>query len=197
MQAPTKLNFKMYQGSTFSEVIRWESSTKVYKPITAITQAAPTVITSVGHGMPTGWRFQVSNVGGMTDINTSTDVYYVAKTLTADTVEINSLNSLGFKTYTTGGVISYNQPVDLTSYTARMQLRATVDSTVIIDEYNTTNGKIQIDTTGKSITVLIDATTTAGYSFSTAVYGLELVSGTGVVTQLATGTITLIKEITR
>ena len=29
MTSPVKLNFKVYQGSTFKEVLRWESSTKV------------------------------------------------------------------------------------------------------------------------------------------------------------------------
>lgn len=196
MAAPTKLNFKMYQGNTFSEVIRWESSTLVYKSITGISKAAPVVISATGHGLTNGWRFQVSNVLGMVDINSS-DEYYIASDTTSNTVAINNINSLGFKDYTSGGVISYNQPVDLTGYTARMQLRTSIDSTTTIDEYTTANNKILIDTVNNVITISVDAVTTAGYSFSSAVYGLELVSPSGVVTTIMTGTITLVKEITR
>ena len=38
MAAPIKLNFKVYQGSTFSETLRWESATRVYVPITNISK---------------------------------------------------------------------------------------------------------------------------------------------------------------
>jgi hypothetical protein len=41
MTAPTKANLKIYQGSTFREVFRWESYTKVYVPITGISKTAP------------------------------------------------------------------------------------------------------------------------------------------------------------
>lgn len=196
MQAPTKLNFKMYQGSTFSEVIRWESSTKVYKNITNVTQAAPCVVTATSHGLSNGWRVKITNVGGMTDIN-STENYNVVSNVTANSFELNSVNSVGYKAYTTGGILEYNQPVSLTGYTARMQLRTSIDSTTTIDEYTTVNGKIQLDIANSAITILVDAVTTAAYTFSSAVYSLEMVSGTGVVSQIATGTITLVKEITR
>lgn len=196
MASPTKLNFKMYQGSTFNEVIRWESSRKTYKNISGITQAAPCVVTSNGHGVPDGWRIKITNVGGMTELNSSDD-YKTATKLTTNTIELNDINSTGYKAYTTGGVIEYYTPIDLTGYTARMQLRPTLDSTTIIDEYTTANGKIVIDIVGCSITILVDATLTAAYTFTSAVYSLEMVSGSGVVTQLTTGTITLVKEVTR
>ena len=196
MSTPTKINFKMYQGSTFSEVIHWESSKKVYKPISNITNAAPCVVTSTAHGVPDGWRVKVTNAGGMTDINSS-DTYHIATKLTADTIELNDTNSIGYKTYTSGGILEYQQPVVLTGYTARMQLRAKIDDTTTIDEYTDVNGKIVIDTSGYTILILVDAVTTAGYTFSSAVYSLELVSPTNVVTQLAYGTITLVKEVTR
>jgi len=195
MTAPTKLNFKMYQGSTFKEVIRWESSIKVYKTITGITKSAPVVITAVDHGLPVGWRTKITNVGGMTTIN-STDNYNVVTGITADTVTINDLNSLGYAAYTSGGVLEYNQPMDLTAYTARMQIRPSLTSSTIIDTYSTELGTLVIDNTLKTITILVPATTTAGYTFSTGVYSLELILGS-TVTQLITGTISLTQEITR
>jgi len=196
MTAPTKLNFKMYQGSTFTEVIRWESSTKVYKPITSITKSAPVVINSSGHEVPLGWRVKVTNAGGMTQIN-DTENYYQVTDLSTNSVTINSINSLGYTDHTANtGVLEYNKPVALTGFSARMQLRPSLTSDTVLAEYTTTNGLIVLETSLNTITISIPATTTAGYNFSTAVYSLELVGGSTVY-QLITGTITLVQEVTR
>ncbi len=196
MASPAKLNLKIYQGSTFNEVLRWESSKKIYKPITGISNAAPCVVTCANHGVPNGWRVKVTNVVGMTDIN-STENYHQATKLSSSSLELNAINSLGYKSYTSGGVIEYNEPINLTGYTARMQLRAKIDDTTTLDEYTTENGKIVINTTDCTIGFNISAATTSSYTFNTAVYSLELVSSGGIVTPLATGTITLVKEVTR
>lgn len=62
MSSSIKLNLKVHQGATFRETLRWESSAKVYKPITAITKVAPVQINAVGHGTPVGWRSKFTNV---------------------------------------------------------------------------------------------------------------------------------------
>jgi hypothetical protein len=196
MTAPVKLNFKVYQGSTFSEVLRWESATKVYKTITGITKAAPVVITAPSHGMPVGWRTKITNVAGMTVIN-SADNYNTVSAVTTDTITINDINSLGYSAYTSGGVLEYNLPVDLTGFTARMQIREKITSTTTIKDLTTVNGGILIDNSLKTITIFMSATDTAALTFSTAVYSLELVSSGGIVTQLVTGNMTLVQEVTR
>ena len=95
MSAPAKLNFKVYQGSTFNEVLRWESSLKVYAPITTITRSAPLVITAPAHGIPVEWRVKFTNILGMTDLNSDTTYHQVSGT-TEDTLTFNAVNSLGF-----------------------------------------------------------------------------------------------------
>ena len=194
--SPEKISFKIYQGSTFSEVFRWESSKKIYKTITGITNAAPCVITANTHEVPEGWRVKIANVAGMTDINSS-DTYHVATVLTNNTIELNDVNSVGYKTYTSGGILEYNEPVSLTGYTARMQIREKLDSATVIKELTTENGGITINTSNSYIQIEISAADTALLSFSTAVYSIELVSSGGKVYQLANGTLTLVKEITR
>jgi len=191
---PVKLNFKVYQGSTFNEVLRWESSKKIYKAITAITSNAPCVVTAVGHGAPDGWRVKVTNVGGMKEIN-SVDDYKIATKLSADSIEFNDINSIGFSAYTSGGVIEYNQPVDLTGYTARMQIREKIDSDTVIKELTTENGGIVIDVINSKIILNISAADTELFTFNSAVYSIELVSTT--VVPFATGTLTLVREVTR
>lgn len=195
MAAPVKLNFKMYQGSTFKEVLRRETSTKVYKAITGITKAAPMVVTATDHGLPVGWRTKITNVVGMTDINSSEDYHTVTST-TSNTITLNAVNSLGYKDYVSGGVLEYNQPYDLTGVTARMQLRGKITDTDYIVELTTENGGIVIDNVDKTITIVVSATATAAFTFSSAVYSMELIDGTEVI-PFITGNITLEKEVTR
>ncbi len=194
MTSPVKLNLKIYQGSTFRQVLRWESSTKVYVPITNITKSAPVVITAANHAAPLGWRVKVVGAGGMKEINQLD--YQIVTDKTTDTVTLNQINSLGFSTYTSGGVLEYNQPVSLSGYTARMQIREKLDSTTALHSLTTENGGILLDTTLQTITLLIPDETTQTFTFKAAVYDLEMISG-GEVTQLATGSVSLIKEVTR
>ena len=81
---PAKINYKIYQGSTFQETFRWESETKVYVPIQSITKAAPCVITTTTpHNLPVGWRFRVAGAGGMKEINSvGDDAYYLSTAYT-------------------------------------------------------------------------------------------------------------------
>ncbi len=194
--SPTKINFKVYQGSTFKEVLRWASSTIVYKPITNITKDAPAVITAIGHGVPNGWFIKVTNVTGMKEINSDTNSLLVTST-TADTITINALNSLGFAAYTSGGIVSYYEPINLTGFTARMQIRSKLEDTVVIHELTTENAGIVIDNTEKTIKLNITPEATALFTFTNAVYSLELISSGGEVTPFSNGSIMLIKEVTR
>jgi hypothetical protein len=197
MTTPAKINYRIYQGSTFSETFRWESATKIYKSITNVTKAAPVVLSVPAHGIKNGWRFRVTNVNGMKEINTvNTESYYFASNTTSDTITINDINSLGFTTYTNGGVIEYNQPVDLAGFTARMQIREKITSTDIIDSLTTENGRIVIDTVNSYITINIPANITQTYNFPSAVYSLELVRSQEVIPFLI-GTLTLNREVTR
>lgn len=195
MVAPTKINFKIYQGSTFKEVLRWESSTKAYAPITGITKSAPVVITAIGHGIPVGWRTKITNVLGMKEIN-SAETYRTVTETTSDNVTINDINALGYTDYISGGVLEYNTPTSLVGATARMQIRAKLDSTTIIEELTTENGKIIIDNVLKTITILLSDTITSAYTFSGAVYSMEIIVS-GEVIPFIYGDISLIKEITR
>lgn len=196
MASPAKLNIKIYQGSTFEETLRWETNTKVYTPITNITKTAPVVITAANHGAPQGWRVLVTGVGGMKEINSFTE-YLTATAVDTNTVTINSVNATGYTTYTSGGILEYNQPVNLTGYSARMQIRQKLDDTTVIKELTTVNGGIVLDNTLKTIKMVISATDTAAFTFTSGVYSLELVSSGGQVTTLVSGSVALVKEVTR
>lgn len=194
MTTPTKLNLKIYQGSTFIKVLRWENSTKVYVPITNISKTAPVVITADSHGLPAGWRTKIINVLGMKEINS--EEYVIASEVTNNTVTINSINAASYSAYTSSGILEYNAPVDIAGYTARMQIREKLSSPVVLETLTTENGKIVLDNTKKTITLVLSATTTAGYIFKTGVYSLELEKD-GIVVPLIYGTVSVEQEITR
>lgn len=200
MASPAKLNYKVYQGSTFQEIFRWESETKVYLPIAAISKSAPCVITTTTTpNLPVGWRFRVVGAGGMKEINSPTDAWYLATDINTNigSIEINSVNSIGYSNYTGGGVIEFNMPVPISQYSARMQIRETVDSSTIIHTATTENGGIVIDTVLNTITVSIPAVATAEFNFTNAVYSLELYTTAGTVIPFLIGNLTLLPEITR
>jgi hypothetical protein len=196
---PAKISYKIYQGSTFQETLRWESETKQYAPISAITNAAPCVITtSTAHGVPLNWRVRVAGVNGMKDINTlADDAYYLVTGKTSTTLTINQVNSAAYSPYTSGGMVEYNTPVPITGYTAQMQIRETVESPTVIAELSTANNRIVIDPVNYTITMTLPASLTATFNFDAAVYSCELTDAQGIVMPFLTGSITLVKEVTR
>jgi hypothetical protein len=196
-------DFTIKQGTTFSRVLRWESPTVVYKPITAIANSAPVIITSAAHNVPDGWRVNIQSVQGMKQLNAlntppKTSDYHKATVVDQNTITLNDVNSLGYGLYTSGGVVAYNQPIDLAGYTARMQIKGKIADTVsILSLTSSPAAGIVLDNTAKTITITISADQTALLTFKTAVYSLEMVSLDGVVTEIMGGKITLEPEVTR
>lgn len=84
--------------------------------------------------------------------------------------------------------------VNLTGYTARMQVRPTVDSSTLTLELTTSNGRITLGGSAGTIDLLVlaSAMTMAG----DYVYDLELVYST-TVTRLVQGFFTVRAEVTR
>lgn len=87
--------------------------------------------------------------------------------------------------------------IDLTGYSARMQVRETYSSSSTIVSLTQASG-ITLGGAAGTIAILISAATTAALTapFS-GVYDLELVSGAGIVTRLVQGTATVSPEVTR
>ena len=196
---PAKISYKIYQGSTFQETLRWESETKQYAPISTISKAAPCVITtSSSHGVPVNWRIRVTGVSGMKEINTiSDDAYYLVTSKTSTTLTLNQVNSSNYTTYTSGGIVEFNTPIPITGYTAQMQIRETLDSTTVVHELTTANGGIIIDPVNYTIMLKISAAVTATFNFDAAVYSCELTDAQGTVMPFLTGSISLVREVTR
>lgn len=87
-------------------------------------------------------------------------------------------------------------PINLSLYTARMQVRATIDSASTLLSLTTENGGIALGGAAGTITVTATATQTAAVAAGCYVYDLELVTGS-VVTRLVQGQFTVDGEVTR
>lgn len=197
---PARINYKVYQGSSFEEVFRWESATKTYATINTISNSAPCVVT-VNSGQPVpppNWRVRITGVTGMKEINLTVDEdYYLTTAINTNDVSINQVNSAAYGQYTAGGIMSWNSPIPLNNLTGKMQIRENIDAALTL-ELNTENGGIVINPSNYTITVRMTGTQTAAFSFTSAVYSLELTDSTsGKVTTFITGNLSLIREVTR
>jgi hypothetical protein len=106
-----------------------------------------------------------------------------------------------------------SRPIDLTDYQARMQIRSTKESTSLICNLSSSidvdgtglnltpvSASISLPLTSGSIGIYISAASSSLFSFSEAVYDLEIVSGSGAgqsVTRILEGKVKLSKEVTR
>ena len=88
-------------------------------------------------------------------------------------------------------------PVNLTGYTARMQIRSDVDSPTIITSLTTENGGITVGNTDGAFALYISAADTALLNFDQGVYDVELVSASGDVRRIIQGDVYLSPEVTR
>jgi hypothetical protein len=97
-------------------------------------------------------------------------------------------------------VLSWKQDgalVDLSNFTARMQIRATAEAATALIDLTTENNRIALGGTAGTITLTISATDTAALTAGRAVYDLELVAPDGTVTCLLGGVVTIPRNITR
>lgn len=92
---------------------------------------------------------------------------------------------------------SAGDPIDLTGYTARMQLRKTVKATDVILSLTTENGRITLGGAEGTITLEVDAEDTADLTEFCGVYDLEVEASDGTVTRLLQGQIEVSREVTR
>lgn len=184
---------KIIKGSTYKDVLRWGSSRKKYVPITAIDNSAPCLITCPGHGIPNGWGFQVESVKGMKELRGAS---LIAEVVDVDTIIAVNTNALEFSAYVSGGVIAYNEPVNLEGYSARMHIRESFPGPIVVS-LTSDDGDIVIDPVNFTISREIGAIVSAGFQFKKGVYDLELYNAEGYVIKLDSGKVDIVDEVTR
>lgn len=196
------MDISIKQGKTFTLTLKYGQPQFAVKAITGVTKSGQAVVTATGHGLTVDWPVWVVGVAGMDQLNhTSDELRDACAAYYAYYVDANSLrldvDTTRFNAYTSGGEVLYHPPVNLTGFTARMQIRETVESTTVLHSLTTENGGITLGGAAGTIALTISATDTAAFTFDTAVYDLEIISGSGVVTEVMSGTVTLGDEVTR
>lgn len=181
--------------------MRWEVLPFVYRPITQIANSAPVSLTVASHGLLADQRFAIISAKGLTELNISAfvdkiDSWYKATIVDANTVEINTISSLDFKTHTAStGYIVYRTVPDLSVYSARLTVRDKVGGTLLYS-MSTSNSKIELDTVTRQIKLIFSADDTTSFTWSYGEFDLELVHNTNsTVVHLGSGTIEIEPQI--
>jgi hypothetical protein len=144
------------------------------------------------HGLTTGWRATVVSANGMEEINAVNtppreSEYHQVTIVDPNTIEFNAVNSADYGTYVDGGYLQYYTPVDLTGYTAEMDIRDRIGGTVLFTLSTGVDQRIIIDPS---------AADTDDLTFTRGVYDLEMYAPSGAVTTIFSGKISVIREIT-
>jgi hypothetical protein len=87
--------------------------------------------------------------------------------------------------------------VNLTGYTARMQVRKSVNDSSILLSLATSTGEIVITGGTGTITLTVAASVMAALAAGSWVYDLEITSGGGIVSRLIEGKFIVTPEVTR
>lgn len=91
-------------------------------------------------------------------------------------------------------------PVDISAYrSARAQFRASAASPTVLYEASTANGHLSLDQPNATVWFDIPATASAAWTFTTAVYDLELVGATeaDVLKLIGASRVKVVPEVTR
>lgn len=103
---------------------------------------------------------------------------------------------------------SNGNPMNLTNYSARMQIRSSYDSTTVVESLTTANSEITITPAEGKLELELSAVRTANIAVdlcnsdskppkTTYVYDLELVDNANTVTKLIYGDVVVYGEVTR
>ena len=92
---------------------------------------------------------------------------------------------------------STGSAIDLTGYSARMDVRKSHVSTTRLIQLSTTNGFITISGSIGRVDILLPASGTETLTPADAVYDLEMVAADGTVTRLLEGKANITAEVTK
>lgn len=198
--AEKKKEILIKRGSTFSMVVFWANGDNILrKPITGISFATGAPVLEVsGHNIPDGWEGAVTLVDSPKQINAKNTPprdgdYLKLKVLDANHIELNGVtptddNGRPWSAYTSGGFLQIFEPIDLTGYTGRMDIKDKIGGTILASSDVDTAPKNIISITQniaqhRSVISISDANT-AAIAWNKGVTDFEMVSPGGVVTKL-------------
>jgi hypothetical protein len=108
---------------------------------------------------------------------------------------------LQFAWYNVDSVTKVKTPVDLTTYSAKMQIRSREGDPTVLLELSTNNGKVSLTAQGE-VLVLINPADSTSYSAKRAVYDIMLSNNVvyasgSVITEFVSGIVSLDTGVTQ
>lgn len=183
------------QGATFRRTYRWVAPPAIFKDATIIT-GVPLTVTATAHLMPDQWPAQLLDPDEATQVSACDN--YTGTVIDANTIQFNDVIDYGVLAGD-ARILRYLTPVDLTGFSAELQIRSSVRASTALLTVSSQgiNPGILLDNAARTIVVSITPAQTAALTFSNAVFQLELTSGSGDVTRLDEGAVTLSREVVR
>lgn len=188
---PACLPLRLVRGATYRDTRRLMQPPKEYRPLTGISPTAPVRLTAPGHGLVGDWIAWVTGTSGLPDLNREPprQLPHRVEVIDADTLEINRLSAAGFNPAAGSGQLIYQPPVDLAGATARLTFRSQEEGGAELLVLVTGAG---VTTTAPgTLTVEIAAEDTAGISWTSAWYHLDIVFPDGTVSRFFRGPVTV------
>lgn len=87
--------------------------------------------------------------------------------------------------------------LNLTGYTARMQIRKTQDSDTVLASYTTADGNLVINAPQGVVQIRVPSSETEAYTWEAGVYDLEIVDGSNDATRVMQGWVKVSPQVTR
>ena len=189
---PARLDLHIIQGATLRKPLLMMQPQYQYKPIMAIQQTAPLLLTVPSHGLVGSWPIWIEGVTGWGDLgrDKARQPFYLAKVIDANTLELNNISGIGRNA--SGGLVVYQPPVDLTGCSAKMMIRDPAG--VLLLELSMDNGRL-VAGDGR-IVITLTAAETAAITWTKGRYDLELTMSNGDVTRWAEGEAVVSQEVT-
>lgn len=177
------------RGETFEFGFMWGDDRLLYLPITAMTSKAPVRLRVPGHGIPDGWPVRVTCVRQPEELNTPEDEHVFVTVVDADTVELNTLNAHCWRQFSGDGLLVLRQPVDLTGWQARGQVRDKAGGTLLwswhSDPAEGPDSLIVVDQALSQFVLTMSAAQAAALPWNKGVYDAEAIAPGGQVYKLA------------
>ena len=189
------------RGETFEFGFMWADDRLLYLPIVAMPSKAPVRLRVPGHGIPDGWPVRVTCVRQPEELNTPEDEYVFVTAVDADTIELNELNAHCWRQFSGDGLLVLRQPMDLTGWQARGQVRDKPGGTLLWSWHSNPaenpDSLVIVDVALSQFVLTMTAQQAAALDWSKGVYDAEAIAPGGQVYKLADiSSISVLREVT-
>jgi len=218
------VDLHIVKGKTLELALFVGEEERVMKPIPAITNYAPVTLTVVGHGLVDDWEIEISGIQRPNSLNTDENApsstcggslrvsaaerakSYRVRVVDADTITLFNVNGTSLQTYTSGGVVEFNKPSDLTGCEARAQLRRRTNDVEEVlsfyssglDEYDAAGGVVEVDVANSRYILRLPAAVAETLPVCTGVWDAEYITADdGVYSLVAVSPFSITGEVTR